>query len=104
MAIRPNIPQPICDELMVRNCHTCCVCRNRYKHVQTHHIDGNNSNNAYENLAVLCLDDHSRVTGDEGLGRRFSVGEVRRYKADWEEECVNEEEEDDDDDDETAES
>ena len=55
--------------------------------MQLHHIDGDPSNNGEMNLAVLCLDCHSRVTGDEGLGRRYSQAEVRLYKTRWEETC-----------------
>ena len=36
------------------------------------------------NLGVVCLDCHSLVTAAHGLGRRYSAGEVRRYKASWE--------------------
>lgn len=72
------------DNLMFANDHTCCVCRTKGKNVQVHHIDGNTSNNAPENLAVLCLDCHSRVTGTEGLGRAYTPGELGQYKRTWE--------------------
>lgn len=81
---RGKIPQKVVDELMFRNRHRCCVCREPEKHVQIHHIDGDSSNNAMGNLAVLCLGCHSRATSDEGLGRRYSPGEVRKYKREWE--------------------
>lgn len=57
--------------------------------MQIHHIDGNPSNYAARNLAVLCLDCHSRVTGDEGFGRRYSPQEVARYKREWELLCAD---------------
>jgi hypothetical protein len=85
---RPKIPDQTAARLLVANNHTCCVCQTPRKHVQIHHIDGDNSNCAEENLAVLCLDCHSRVTGDEGLGRRYSEIEVREYKRRWEEHCA----------------
>lgn len=88
MATRPKIPQHIFDHLMVINQHTSCICHIPRKHVQIHHIDGSPSNNSIENLAVLCLDCHSIVTGDEGLGRRYSQGEVTSYKRNWEKQCV----------------
>src|SRR5579863_6576194 len=85
---RPKIPVQTAAGLLVANNHTCCICGTPRKHVQIHHIDGDNSNCAEENLAVLCLDRHSRVTGDEGLGRRYSEAEVREYKRRWEEHCA----------------
>src|SRR5574341_2414186 len=81
---RLNIAQTIVDELMFRNRHTCCICQIVSKDVQIHHIDSNHSNNEIDNLAVVCLDCHSRITGDRGLGRRYTPGEVRKYKWEWE--------------------
>lgn len=88
MGSRLRIPQEVSDQLMYLNRHTCCICHTSRKHVQIHHIDGNNSNNAPYNLAVLCLDCHSLVTGDEGLGRSYTPGEVTHYKREWEQFCA----------------
>ncbi len=86
MIQRQDIPDHVSTVVLAANNHTCCICHKR-KHVQLHHIDGDPSNNREMNLAVLCLDCHSRVTGDEGLGRRYSEAEVRLYKSRWEETC-----------------
>ena len=83
---RKDLPASISDEVLFRSDHTCCVCRMRHKDVQIAHVDGNPSNNSFANLAVVCLDCHSRVTGPRGLGRGYSIAEVRRYKVAWEEE------------------
>jgi hypothetical protein len=83
-ARRPRIPQPISDEVLFASDHTCCVCRARNKDVQIHHIDRSRTNNDFGNLAVLCLDCHSKVTGSRGLGQSYSRGEVRRFKRAWE--------------------
>ncbi|MDQ1639010.1 MAG: hypothetical protein QOF62_2349 [Pyrinomonadaceae bacterium] len=88
MSLRPKISQGVADELMYRNRHTCCVCHTPRKHTQIHHIDGDSSNNTFANLAVLSLDCHSLVTGDEGLGRSYTAGEVARYKTHWEQQCA----------------
>lgn len=88
MGSRLRIPQDISDQLMYLNRHTCCICHVSRKHVQIHHIDGNNSNNAPYNLAVLCLDCHSLVSNDEGLGRSYTIGEVTLYKTEWEQYCA----------------
>jgi hypothetical protein len=67
--------------------HRCCICHEPRKHVQIHHIDGNPSNNEWENLAVLCVDCHSLVTGDQGFGKKYSEREVKLYKSNWEQQC-----------------
>jgi hypothetical protein len=80
----PEVPADSADEVLYRNDHTCCICNVPRKHVHIHHIDGDPSNYRIANLAIVCLDCHSRVTGVQGLGRRYSAGEVRRYKRAWE--------------------
>jgi hypothetical protein len=79
-----KVPKQIEASVLFENDHTCCLCRERGKDVVTHHIDGDNSNHDPTNLAVLCLDCHSRVTGTRGLGRKYSSTEVEKYKRDWE--------------------
>jgi len=41
------------------------------KDVQIHHIDGTPGNSHLANLAVVCLDCHSLVSGTRGLGRQY---------------------------------
>jgi len=55
--------------------------------VQIHHIDGNPSNNAPENLAVLCLRHHDLATMKVGLTAKLSEAEVRAFKQEWEAKC-----------------
>lgn len=78
--MRKSIPKGIESEILFLNRHTCCVCHVKEKDVQIHHIDEDNSNNDVLNLAVLCLDCHSKVTGRRGLGKSYSVLELTRYK------------------------
>ena len=84
MPRRPPIPSSMKAEVLFRNDHICCICRIKGKDVQIHHIDDNHNNNHIDNLAVLCLDCHSQVTGRRGLGQSYTPGEVRRYKRAWE--------------------
>jgi hypothetical protein len=84
MTRRSKVPNRTKASVLFDNDHTCCICRERGKHVQTHHIDGDSSNNNPTNIAVLCLDCHSKVTGTSGLGREYSSIEVGKYKRDWE--------------------
>jgi hypothetical protein len=83
-------PESIAVEVLVDNQHTCCVCRKPNLHVQLHHIDEDSSNNGQANLAVVCCNCHSKVTGNEGLGRRFSRAEVTEFKRRWELACAGE--------------
>ncbi|MCX6817470.1 MAG: HNH endonuclease signature motif containing protein [Candidatus Aenigmarchaeota archaeon] len=81
---REAIPRKTEAEILFNNDHTCCICREKGKDVQIHHIDENKNNNDIKNLAVLCLNCHSVVTGKRGLGRKYSYLEVKKYKVDWE--------------------
>jgi hypothetical protein len=97
MKHRIAVPEPTAARLLVANQRACCICHQR-KHLQIHHIDGDTSNNADGNLAPLCLDCHSHVTGDEGLGRRYTKAEVSAHKRAWEQTCADNPVEDRDDD------
>lgn len=81
--------------ILVRNKHTCCICRNSDREAIIHHIDGNPSNNKDENLAVLCLDHASKADaglkkGKLGAGKKFTAEEIKRYKELWENKVSNE--------------
>jgi hypothetical protein len=79
-----TIPRPIEASVLFDNDHTCCICNEKGKDVQIHHIDGNNHNNDPSNLAVLCLECHSKATARRGFGRKYSPLEVEKYKRNWE--------------------
>ena len=83
---RTKIPSDVEARLMANNRHTCCLCH-EHKDVVIHHIDEDSSNNNPENLCVLCTGCHSDVHSNQGLGRKFTLGELRIYKKEWEERC-----------------
>ena len=85
-----KIPHGIADRLLADNRHTCCICKTR-KDVQLHHIDKDRSNNSPENLCVVCTSCHSDVHSNQGLGRQFTIGELKIYKEEWEDRCKLEE-------------
>jgi hypothetical protein len=62
---------------------TCCVCREKGKAVQIHHIDGDNTNGEINNLAVLCLDCHTETQIHGGFHRKLDSDQVLLYRADW---------------------
>lgn len=89
--MRKPTPKPLEKKVLIMNRHCCCICQaeRMYKPVAIHHIDGDNSNNKIENLAVLCLDHHSMADaglrrGKSGSGRKLTPIHVREYKRLWE--------------------
>lgn len=85
--LRIEIPERISSTLLFLNRHRCCICREPRKPVQIHHIDENPSNNNMRNLAVLCVECHSTVSGNQGFGKNYSKKEIGLFKKDWEEQC-----------------
>lgn len=86
---RTKIPVGIADQILYESDHICCICHTKGKDVQIHHIDKNNSNNKPDNLCIVCLDCHSRITGSRGLGKSYTYGEIRRYKRAWEKQVAD---------------
>lgn len=82
--IRIKIPQPTVDRLMFNADHTCCICKQKGRAIQINHIDGDPSNNDYDNLIVLCLEHHETVSRKSRMGKGYSVGELKSYKRHWE--------------------
>ncbi len=62
---------------------TCCVCNERGKAVQVHHIDEDPSNNDFENLAVVCLQCHDDTQIKGGFGRKLNAELVIKYRSEW---------------------
>ncbi|MBX7123257.1 MAG: HNH endonuclease [Opitutaceae bacterium] len=87
--VRKPVPEALVTHLLVANRRTCCLCREPGHEVQIHHIDEDPANNDWDNLAVLCLNCHGRVSGKPGFGRKFTIGEVRVHKLDWERCCAD---------------
>lgn len=89
--MRKKLPKNLERRILVVNKHCCCICEKdgMYKEVLIHHIDGNNSNNKIENLAILCLEHASMADaglkkGKLGSGKKLTPAEVREYKKRWE--------------------
>lgn len=79
------MPQALRQSILIRNRHACCVCG--AGGVQVHHINGDNSDNRPENLATLCLRHHDEATAPRGLTARLGPDHIRKYKAQWEDDC-----------------
>lgn len=85
---RVPIPPEVATELLFASDHTCCVCRDRGRAVQIHHIDENPANNTKENLSVLCLPCHNDTQIKGGFGRKLDAHLVTQYRRDWHERVV----------------
>jgi len=78
-----EIPKDIAARVLFISNRTCCVCRGEGKPVQIHHIDDNPSNNAFNNLAVLCFDCHRETQIKGGFDRKLDGDQVCLYRDDW---------------------
>ena len=85
MTKRKKISVKIRSELLIANRHSCCVCSRG--NVQIHHINGDNSDNIWDNLSVLCLPHHNKATAPKDMTASLKPSEIRIYKKDWEEKC-----------------
>jgi len=77
------IPKDIAASVLFSSDRTCCVCRVRGKPIQIHHLDGDDSNNRIENLAVLCLDCHNDTQIQGGFHRKLDLEQIVLYRNDW---------------------
>ena len=80
---RTPIPVDLATEVLFAADRTCCVCRERGKATQIHHIDENRNHNAFENLAVLCLECHNETQIEGGFGRKLNTPLVKKYRDKW---------------------
>ena len=80
---RPPIPEELKTKVSFASNLTCCVCKDRSKRTQFHHIDENPSNNVFENLAVLCFDCHDKAHIKDGVGHKLTPAVVTKYRDEW---------------------
>lgn len=81
--VRTQIPNDLAADVMFTSDRTCCVCEERGKAVQIHHIDQNPSNNVFENLSVLCLECHNKTQLKGGFDRKLNSDLIIKYRDEW---------------------
>lgn len=81
--IRTPIPSDLAADVLFASDNTCCVCEERGKTIQIHHIDENPSNNTFENLSILCLECHNDTQIQGGFGRKLNAPSVIKYRDEW---------------------
>jgi len=82
---RKKIPDNIQKEVLVASRRRCCICYglNRdieVKRGQIAHLDGNNQNFNFDNLAFLCFDHHDIYDGKTSQSKNFTIKEVKEYR------------------------
>ena len=61
---------PVEDYLFTETDDTCAICGIRGRQILTiHHIDGNSTNNTYDNMIILCHNCHHSYHQNKGLSR-----------------------------------
>lgn len=80
---RVPIPAELATEVLFASDRTCCICNERGKAIQIHHIDENPSNNIFENLCVVCLECHNQTQTSGGFGRKLNKELVIKYRNEW---------------------
>ena len=72
-------------EILLSSRRRCCICfgLNRdfgIKSGQIAHLDRDNSNDAYDNLAFLCLEHHDMYDSSTSQSKNFTISEVKKYR------------------------
>jgi hypothetical protein len=80
---RVSVTSDLVADVMFASDSACCVCRERGKAVQVHHVDEDPSNNTFANLAVLCLECHNQTQLSGGFGRKLNADVVIKYREEW---------------------
>ncbi|QRR36025.1 HNH endonuclease [Hydrogenophaga sp. YM1] len=80
---RVAIPAEVAADVLFRSDRTCCVCRDRNRKVEIHHLDENPRNNEMGNLIVLCKDCHSDAHTTHAFARNLNLPLLRKYNESW---------------------
>lgn len=77
---RKKIPDEIQADVIFKSNRECVVCDNHKRGDHIHHIDGNNSNNKFENLAFLCFDCHNEASLIGSLRKKLTPKAIIKFR------------------------
>ena len=80
---RIPIPEATATVVLFDSDRTCCVCNERGRPVQLHHIDEDPGNNTPGNLAALCFLCHEETQVEGGFARKLNAAQVTKYRDEW---------------------
>lgn len=83
---RKKIPKKIETKVLTMSKRRCCICFGinndlNVKIGQIAHLDRDNTNYKFENLAFLCLDHHSQYDSKTSQHKNYTIQEVKKYRA-----------------------
>lgn len=82
---RPSIPEDLAAEVRWLSDDTCCICTERDKGIQLHHIDEDPTNNIIKNLAILCTNCHDKAHKKGSVTRGMSPKFITLTRDKWHE-------------------
>jgi hypothetical protein len=77
---RKKIPDDIQAEVIFKSNRECVVCNNHKRGDHIHHIDGDNSNYKFENLAFLCVYCHNEASVTGNIIKKLSPKTIIKYR------------------------
>lgn len=80
---RTTLSDDLSAKVMFASDRVCCVCKDSSRKTEIHHIDCDPSNNDFDNLAVMCKDDHSDAHTKHAFARNLNPDLVRKYNENW---------------------
>lgn len=80
-----SIPKSIETKVLTQSKRRCCLCFGLHNDMsekagQIAHLDGNPSNNRFENLAFLCLKHHDEYDGSTSQSKGYTIQEAKEYR------------------------
>jgi hypothetical protein len=77
---RKKISEDIEAEVIWRSNRECVVCSTHKRGDHIHHIDGDSSNNKFENLAFLCFDCHNEASVKNSLRKKLTPKAIIKFR------------------------
>ena len=80
---RTRIPKEVAAQVRWLSDDTCCICTEREKGIQIHHINEDPGDHSVETLAVLCLECHDQIHKTGGSTRKLDAHFVKLCRDKW---------------------
>ncbi len=77
---RKKIADEIQAEVIFKSNRECVVCDNHKRGDHIHHIDGDNTNSKFENLAFLCFDCHNEASLTGSLRKKLTPKTIIKFR------------------------